>query len=272
MPEISRARLPGSGKIYDLKDAKAREDIAAIITSIHGGMSWVGISETRLYDGARTNPIYINDEPHFALAGNVAGYEDKEFIYNGSVWQEFGSTGSLGALAYKSEVSTSYTPEGTITKPIFQGKRAEMSATIVPHGKVIVEQAAGDPTYTPEGTVSTPQVQISPTYETITPYNGGRAPSCTLPVATMHVDGEKLIFGWTPGDFDPGQEGLPGEEVTVVTGIEEVRVTQPEFHGNGVRLSGTFVGQSTDVSIDYTPEGTITTPLFEGVETTLTSR
>ena len=38
-----------------------------------------------------------------------------EFIWSGSVWQEFGSTGSLGTLAFKNNASTNFTPHGSVT-------------------------------------------------------------------------------------------------------------------------------------------------------------
>lgn len=57
-----------------------------------------------------------------------------EFVYNGSAWQEFGSTGSLGALAFKDSVQATYTPAGTVTAPsvtISGGSPKNLSTTTI---------------------------------------------------------------------------------------------------------------------------------------------
>ena len=272
MPEISRARLPGSGRIYDLKDAQARAEIAGIKATITGAMAFIGVTDTRLYDGSRVTPIYIDDEDVFPVSGNVAIYDDKEFIYNGSVWREFGSTSGFKSLAFKDEVSATYKPEGTVTTPRFEGKQATISASFSPSGVVAVSPTAGEITYTPEGTVTQPTVSVVPKYERITSYVAGNPPSCTLPKFRMTVSEENLKFEWEDGEFNSGSQGAQGEEIDVVTGLESVNVSAIQFQGTGVRLAGSFTGQSTEINIDYKPEGTITPPLFEGTETTITSR
>lgn len=106
---------------YDLKDAKAWSDIADIKSSITGAMHWLGYTTTPLTDGATTNPIIIEEESVTAVAGDVTAVAgsgsgsaaDKEFVFNGTKWQEYGSTGSLKALAFKDNASASYTPAGT---------------------------------------------------------------------------------------------------------------------------------------------------------------
>lgn len=105
MPDISKIILP-SGTEYDIKDAAARS-----------AKGWIGITTTALEDGSTTNPIVINGQSVTATAGDITAYGDKEFIWNGSLWQEFGNIDDLGALAYKDDATGSVTAAGTVSKP-----------------------------------------------------------------------------------------------------------------------------------------------------------
>jgi len=96
-----------------IKDAEAWQEIADIKTSITGAMHWAGFTTTQLSDGATTNPITISGESYTAKAGDVVAYGELEFVWSGSKWQEYGSTGSLKALAFKDSASATYTPAGT---------------------------------------------------------------------------------------------------------------------------------------------------------------
>lgn len=112
MADISKITLP-SGTTYYLKDEVARR-------AQSGAMHWLGITTTAITDGASTSSIVIDGETITVGAddaGGVVGYDGKEFIWSGTVWQEFGSTGSLGALAFEDSASTSYTPAGSVSAP-----------------------------------------------------------------------------------------------------------------------------------------------------------
>jgi hypothetical protein len=122
-PEISKITLP-SGTTYDIKDSVARQDIADIKTEITGAMHYVGITTTAITDGSTTATLMIDGESKTfttADAGAVVIYDEKEFVWNGSKWQEFGSTGSLKALAFKDNVSATYKPKGNNSQPTFTG-------------------------------------------------------------------------------------------------------------------------------------------------------
>ena len=98
---------------YNLKDADARSRISAL----ESYTDYLGVTTTALTDGATTNPITINDEQVTAKKGNIANYGSKEFIFNGTAWQEFGDLSALGALAYKDSATGSFTPSGSVSKP-----------------------------------------------------------------------------------------------------------------------------------------------------------
>jgi hypothetical protein len=105
MPDISQITMP-SGTTYNIKDSQARQ-----------AKGWIGITTTALTDGATTNPITINGQSVTAVEGNITSYDEQEYIFNGTVWQEFGDLSDLGTLAYKDSASGSYTPQGSVAAP-----------------------------------------------------------------------------------------------------------------------------------------------------------
>lgn len=112
MADISKITLP-SGEQYDIKDATAR----AQITALSNYAAFLGVTSTALVDGAATSPIVINGENVVPVTGNVVTFGSREFIYNGTTWQEFGDLSGLGALAYKTNAEALYTPVGTVSTP-----------------------------------------------------------------------------------------------------------------------------------------------------------
>ena len=117
--------VKGSDTLW-IKDAEARADIEDIKSSITGGMHYLGKSTTAIADGDATGPWVIDGVTYIAsgtpssgqkllAAGDIAIYQELEFIWSGASgkWQEFGSTGSLKALAFKDTASATYTPAGT---------------------------------------------------------------------------------------------------------------------------------------------------------------
>ena len=100
--------VQGSNTLY-IKDAEAREAISAL----EAYSDYLGVTTTALTDGATTNPIVINSENVTAEKGNIVNYGSKEYIFNGTAWQEFGDLSALGALAYKDSATGSVTAAGS---------------------------------------------------------------------------------------------------------------------------------------------------------------
>lgn len=149
---ISKITLP-SGSTYYLKDEEVRE----LISDIEKYTKYLGVTTTALTDGATTNPIMINGESVTAESGNIATYNSKEFIFNGTAWQEFGDLSGLGALAYKNSASGSYTPAGSVSQPTFTGTSKTVTVTGTAAGSVAITTADNtDGNYQPKGTVSKP--------------------------------------------------------------------------------------------------------------------
>lgn len=112
------SKLTVGGQQYDLKDAEARQSIADLQTSVTGGMHYIGETSTVLSDGATTSTLVAKSENSLSKltgfeAGDIVIYGELEFIWNGAKWQEFGSTGSLKALAFKDNATGSVTCAGT---------------------------------------------------------------------------------------------------------------------------------------------------------------
>lgn len=140
-PTLSRITLP-SGTTYDIKDAWSR----AQIESLSGYTYYMGVTTTPLTDGATTNPITINNQSVTAKTGGICTYQSKEFIWNGTAWQEFGDLSALGDLAYADTASTTYTPQGSVSAS-FTGTASTI--TVIDAGGTAEPDA-----YVPSGTIS----------------------------------------------------------------------------------------------------------------------
>lgn len=119
-PILDSVQLPGSDTKYWVADAEAREQIETLVNATH----FLGVTTTVITDGSTTQTVVINGESRTANSGDIVIYnagtelapENKEFIWNGNAWQEFGDPAihNLGTLAYKNSASGDYTPKGTI--------------------------------------------------------------------------------------------------------------------------------------------------------------
>lgn len=156
MADISKITLPG-GAEYDIKDATAR----AQITALSNYVAFLGVTTTTLTDGSTTSTVKINGENVTAVTGNVVTFGSKEFIFNGTTWQEFGDLTGLGALAYKGTAEALYTPAGTISQPT---TTAQTSSTTVNS----ITDVGSLPTFTVSGETLTVTAGTLPTKGTNT--------------------------------------------------------------------------------------------------------
>lgn len=268
MAEISKITLP-SGTTYDIKDATARANISAL----SGALTFLGTTTTPLRDGATTSPVNIGDSAVRPKAGNVVIYGNSEFVWSAaeSKWREFGSTGSLKELAFKSSASGSYTPAGNVSQPTFTGTKTTISSSFTPAGSVAISTGTGTANYTPEGSVSAPSVSVMMNTTSVKPFgSAGTLPSCTLPSMSATVSEETLTLGWTAGSFSAGTLPSAGTAVNVATSVKSATATAPTFTGTGAELKATFTGTAGTATASYTPEGTVSKPTFTGTSATIT--
>ena len=140
----------------------------------------------------------------------------------------------LKALASKDNVSTTYKPAGTVSKPTFTGTSATISIPI-----------------TAAGSVSKPNIDVTPTTVNVSKLStGGTVPSLTMTVDNNQV----LVFSWSAGSMPTFNNQA------VVTGISAALHEAP-----------TFTGSSVSGSTTYTPAGSVSQPTFTGTSATLIS-
>ncbi len=171
MPDISQITLP-SGTTYDLKDAVARQ-----MTT--GGIVVRGETTTALVDGGTTNPITINGQSYTAVANDAVFYGNKEFVFDGTYWHEFGDMSGLGDLAYKDSASGSFTPSGSVSAPTVSVDSAGSTATVAE-----VASVGSMPTYTVANEVLTITAGSVPTTNNVTVKTGDASYSASQPTFT----------------------------------------------------------------------------------------
>lgn len=300
-PFIQSVTTPNN-TVYYLKDAKARNDIENIKTAVTGAMYYVGITSTPITDGSTSGTVIVDDATHnFGSddAGAVVIYGEQEFIWNGNKWQEFGSAGSLKALAFKDTASgsTSYTPAGTVSQPTLTMDQLTVPIKVTPRGNVIVttanktttvSTATGTATYTPGGAVTTPTISLKTAGQTTTIKNPtaisvatamvAAAPGDTAPshsITYYSVLGENLSLYQLGYGMGPS---ITTSDVTVKTGDAAYQSSQPGFNGTGVRLvtgniavttAASFSGEEYSGSYSTTPSGTVSQPTFTGTSATI---
>lgn len=291
MAEISKITLL-NGTTYDLKDKKARDDIAAIEAAIAGGVTFMGETSTALTDGSTAKSIVINSTTVTAVKGYLVVYNSKEFVFDGEKWIEMGDLSLIGDLGWKDSASGTFTPTGSVSQPTFSGNEMTSTGNFTPTGSVGLTSAASTSTgavgYISEigtksfsGTAATikPKVTAAGTVAitkgtgtaNYTPEGSVAAPTIsvktagatttvnsitavgTLPSLTTTVANETLTIG-----FDQGTLPTKGTDTTVKTGDAAYQATAPAFTGTGAELKATFTGTEVEGSASYTPSGTVT--------------
>lgn len=273
MADIKKITLP-SGTTYDLRDSR----VDSIISQ---GTRWVGVTTTAISDGSTTSTIVIDGDSHSAEVGDICSYNNMEFIWNGTKWQEFGSTGSLKALAFKDNASGTVAVPSTYT---FVGTPVSISVTGTTAGSIsetkgtvtVSKADSGEATYTPQGSVSAPTISVATAGSTtsVTPFgSAGSLPSCTLPTYTVSNE----ILTITAGSFSAGTLPSGGTAVTVKTGDASYSASSPSFTGTGARLvtdsqvltGASFSGSSMTSTGSVTATGGVTTATTENKTVTV---
>ena len=65
------------------------------ISVIDKAIIWQGVTTTEITDGSSTNPVTIDGSPYTAKSGDMVTYDSTEFVFNGTVWQEFGAASTI---------------------------------------------------------------------------------------------------------------------------------------------------------------------------------
>ena len=250
-PTLSKITLP-SGTTYDIKDAWSR----AQIESLSGYTYYMGVTSTAISDGSTTNPVIINGESVTAKTGAICTYQSKEFIWNGTAWQEFGDLSSLGALAYVDTASTTYTPQGSVSAS-FSGIATQI--TVTDAGGTAEPDA-----YVPSGTISG------------TTFTGA---SMTSTGSFTPAGSVALTNSNKTATVSPASSGTatytPAGSITGTTFTGASMTSTGKFTPSGsVSLSNSnqtvTVSKASSGTATYTPEGSITGTAFTGASMTST--
>jgi hypothetical protein len=102
-------------------------------------MKFIGTSDVSIEDGDVTNPITIDGVSTTVSNGNVAIYGAKEFIWNGSAWEEFGNEGN-----YKVVQSPVASPETKGTTTAFIDTISQNAQGVITATKKTVASATKD--------------------------------------------------------------------------------------------------------------------------------
>lgn len=279
-PTMYEVTLP-SGNSYYIEDNEVRQwigtgsssgaeyrisSLETEISKLANATHWLGVTTTPLTDGATTNPITIGGSSVTAKSGDIVQANSKtEFIFNGTAWQELGSSvGTLKAFAYVDTGEVTITPKGSNTASSVTG-----TCSVTPSGSI--STGTGTANYTPAGSVSgsvtapTISVKTAGTTASVTPFgSAGTLPSCTLPTYTV----SNGVLTITSGSFSAGTLPSAGTAVTVKTGDAAYQATAPTFSGS---FSGTgtqlkFTGSASSGTIS----GTAAAQTFTGTEETHT--
>lgn len=103
------------------QDANGKITVTKKNLSLPSVLKFIGTTTTTLTDGATTNPITINSKSVTAVSGNVVilSGTDKEFLWTGSAWEEFGNASGHSIVGHTHTVSVSGSVSeflGTVTK------------------------------------------------------------------------------------------------------------------------------------------------------------
>ena len=209
---FSRVKLL-DGTYAEVKDAVAR-------AAIGGATHFIGVTTTVLTDGLTISSVTIGEDTHTLANGDLMLYGSKEFIYasaDGKV-HELGDTTGLGALAYKSEASGSYTPAGSVSKPDVDVTPTTGTVAAFKTAGSVTAGSANVPTavsVTP-GSANVPTavtVQAGsanvPTAVSVTPGSANVPTAVTLPTLQTSMSGETLELSWSAGSVTAGTAGTP---------------------------------------------------------------
>lgn len=96
-------------------DGSSEKEITASDLGLSAALNYCGITTTALTDGATTNPVVINGSNHTAKAGCTVFYGDKEFVFNGTSWEELGFSVDLSGYKTKQTAVSSPSASGSTT-------------------------------------------------------------------------------------------------------------------------------------------------------------
>ena len=271
--DLKQFQFPNDENIYDIVDAGARQ----LIAELEEYTEYLGVTSTEIQDGDSTNPIIIGGESVEAKTGNIVNYGSKEFIWNGTIWQEFGDLSGLGDLAFADTASASYTPQGTVSTPevSISGTASASAPTVDITG--VTATLANAPVVTLAGTATAgaQEITVTPTTDTVDELDSvGTLASCTLPTYSVDANGLCTI---TAGSYTAGTLPTKKSTKSVVTAVSatasasSVDITNLSASATAptINVGGTASASAPTIDISQVT-ATATQPTFTGTGATIT--
>ena len=278
-------------QLYYIKDAEAQEKIEQIQQTLTGGVHFRCVSTTAIADGDQVKNITGTDGSSWPSDEQESG---DLFIYNNGTknlefivyldssgdtdvfrYSEMGSTGELGALAFKDSASGSYTPAGTVADIVYKPAGSVKITTYTPSGMIDAityapkgqinpvqykpEGSVKVNTYTPEGTIG--DIQYTPAGSVTKPDVDVTAPTSDFSYLN---DAEYTDYTETLT--------LSFATATFVTGVTAALASTPTFSGTAATLSTSFTGMTaTDIAGTFSGTSVTIAPAFTGTTATLST-
>lgn len=90
--------------------------VADAVSGLSGAMHYIGTSTSEITDGGTQNPTISGYSGTAKTAGNVVIYGSKEFVWDGSAWEEFGDEGSYALKTVSVTGTGALSGGGTLTE------------------------------------------------------------------------------------------------------------------------------------------------------------
>lgn len=225
------SKLTYNGVTYNIKDEVARETLA-------GAIKILGATTTALVDEATTNPITVNGESVTAVGNDAVFYNSKEFVFDGTMWHEFGDMTGLGDLAQHDLDDIEFTTtvsQATAETTVSQATATTTVATSSDETATVAPAESGEATYTPAGTIS----------------------GAAIGYASGSWDAVKVSVG-----------GANNETLIIETANEPTIATQGTFAGTGVRLETGAISVPATFTTEVSAQTAETTVSAQTAETT----
>ena len=223
-------------------------------------MHFLGTTTTPISDGSTDDPITIGDQSVHPQPGDVVLYDGKEFVWGPAQWNEFGSTGSLHAMAFADTASGTVTYDkatgGSVSVP-----QASQTTKYVKIAKKTAGSVATNGTSDAIATVSAP----TSTFLTSLPSTNTTGTAVTS-VTTSTADVLKSIPTNSKTGILNGQPSLTYKRLSTASSYAfSAAPTSVTF--NAVDSTGTLPSWSASVSDDL-----LTIAWSAGALTTTTSK
>lgn len=135
-----------------LMGALDKQKLDTLSSAVGTGIHYIGETSTAITDQSTVGTLTPKTSGSLAkttnfITGDLVIYAQKEFIWTGSLWSEFGSTGSLKALAFKDSAQGTVTIPATnhthsiptLSHTVTQGD-VSVSGSYTPSGSIVLQE------------------------------------------------------------------------------------------------------------------------------------